>query len=151
MGIFFEQIEIVNRTSRALNVRFDGQDITIPPNYTAEGTRIEGVHTMVPKQVMPFALNQNVVMGSEELEDPSDFRSLVGFIDRKDRKPKSWHDISFVPVDDQGLDSMTRVPISAVTEDDPEVRQVLVRGRKIDGKLKLPSADNGGTLSPRAS
>jgi len=128
MGIFQEMIEMVNRTSRPLNIRFDGQDMELAPNYTAKGERIEGVTNMVPKIVLPYALNQNVVMGSEDAIDPSDFKSLIGVVynpaKEKGRK-HSWHDCSFL----EQSDKLTRTPLEDVLQDPNATIQV--RGKVI--------------------
>lgn len=125
MGIFHEQIEIVNRTSRTLEIIYDGQRIQIPANYTPEGERIKGVHTMVPTQVVPYALNQNVLMGSEDAIDPSDFTSLVGFVDPKAKNRKSWHEVSFL----EQSDALTRTPLADVLED--PTMKIIVRGKPV--------------------
>lgn len=136
MGIFHEQIEIVNRTSKPLTVRFDGQDITVPPNYDADGKRLPEVRTFVPRQIIPYALNQNVLMGTEKPESPSHFDSLVGFIEPKERKTKWYHDISHV----EQSDELTRVPLREFLEDDPQVKDIKVRGRRLDAAVSLPGS-----------
>ena len=77
MGIFFEQCEYVNRDCIQREIVYDGQRIYIPANYTASGQLIPDVHTFAPKIVAPYAMNQNVVMGSEDAVDPSEFDSYV--------------------------------------------------------------------------
>ena len=69
MGIFYEQVELVNRTPVNLSVRFDGQEKTLKP-----GTN------MVPAVVVPYAKNQNPIMGSQNPNDPTihGARYLVG-------------------------------------------------------------------------
>jgi len=143
MGIFYEQVEIVNRTSKPLTVRFDGQDMTIPPNYADGGERIKGIHTMVPRDVIPYALNQNVLMGSEQAETPSHFDSLVGFIEPKTKKTRWYHDISYK---EQNNEELTRVPLREFLEDDPQVKDIKVRGRKLDASVTMPS---GGAFDVR--
>ena len=60
MGIFFEQVAVVNRAPVALNVRFDGQDITIPPG-----------ESQIPKVAVNYAKNQNPIMGTADPDNPS--------------------------------------------------------------------------------
>ncbi len=151
MGIFQELVEVVVRVPRKLGLRFDGQDMPLLPNYNEIGERIEGVHNMIPRQCIAHLLNQNVRMGTEDPLDPSRFQSLVGIIDPKEKRKKSWHDISFIDEsEDTGVESMTRVNLREMLEDDPQVKDIKVRGRKdMNASVKLPSNDNGGTLAPR--
>ena len=69
MGIFHEQVVLVNRAPIDLTVQFDGQCKTLKPgdNY-------------VPAVVVQFAKNQNPVMGSQDPYNPhlSGCRYLVG-------------------------------------------------------------------------
>lgn len=125
MGIFQEMVEIVNRTSRTLEVLFDGQRIFVEPNYTPEGERIKTVHNMVPTIVIPYALNQNVLMGSEDAVDPSHFESVIGvvFNPKKDKKKHSWHECAFL----EQTDKLTRTPLEDVLED-PSAK-IIVRGK----------------------
>lgn len=125
-GVFQELVEVVNRTSEQLEIVFDGQRIFVEPNYDADGNRLEDVRNMVPVIVIPYALNQNVIMGSEDAIDPSDFRSKIGvvFNKKKDRKEHTWHDCSFVKPDPSKL---TRVPLEDVL-DDPTAK-IVIRGK----------------------
>ena len=137
MGLFHEQIQIVNRTSTPLTVRFDGQDMAIPANYDAEGERLPNVVTFIPRIALFYALNQNVLMGSEDPQSPSHFESKVGFIEPKEKKTKWYHDVSFVVEDPQEL---TRVKLREFLEDDPQVKDIKVRGRRIDAAVALPQS-----------
>jgi hypothetical protein len=83
---------------------------------------------MVPKIVVPFALNQNVWKGTESFRNPSAFKSLIGVVDKRERKKHSWHDCSFVSQAEVNK-CLTRVPIERVIEDDPTVKGVVVRGK----------------------
>lgn len=69
MGIFHEQVVLVNRAPENLTVRFDGQDKTLVPG-----------ENMVPAVVVDYAKNQNPIMGSVDPENPhiSGGRYLVG-------------------------------------------------------------------------
>lgn len=115
MGVFHDMVEVVNRTSERLEIMFDGQREFLAPNYTPDGKLIEGVHNMVPRQVIPFALNQTCIPGSEDALDVTSFRSFIGVIDKKERKPKSWHDISFI--DKRSITEVTRVSEEAINEE----------------------------------
>lgn len=137
MGIFHAHIAVVNRTCRSLNVRFDGQDIELEPNYTDSGERIEGVVNTIPEQAIPYALAQNPVMGSEHPQNPSDFRSLIGVVKRKGETANyTWHDCSFFDekawLKEHGINAMSRVAIREYLDDDPQVKDVVVRGRRTD-------------------
>jgi hypothetical protein len=127
MGIFHETVELVNRTSKPLEVIYDGQRTILEPNYDEAGVRQADVHNMLPKIVIPYALNQNVVMGSEDAVDPSHFESLVGVVynKKKDGKRHSWHDCTFK----EQTDKLTRTPLENVLED-PHA-EIQVRGRKV--------------------
>jgi hypothetical protein len=137
MGIFHEQVEVVNRTSKVLAVRFDGQDMEIEPNYDEQGNRLEGVVNFIPKVAMSYARAQNPIMGSESVTDPSAFDCLLGFIPKKGEKfHPSYMVTDFFDVTadalEKGTDALTRVPLSEVLEDDPQVKDVKVRGRRTD-------------------
>jgi hypothetical protein len=140
MGLFHEQIQVVNRTCKTLSVRFDGQDMEIPAGYNEKGERLKDVVSYLPKVAMFYALNQNPVMGTEDPMSPSHFDSKIGFVEPKAKKTKWYHEISFVP-DDSG--ELTRVRLREYLEDDPQVKDIVVRGRRLDGAVALP---RGGTF-----
>lgn len=134
MGVFHDMVELVNRTSQPLQIMFDGQRTTLEPNYTKDGQFLPDVHNMVPRQVVPYALNQTVIMGSEDVKSPSTFRSKVGVIDRRAEKDpkfrkKSWHDISFF--DTRQETEITRVPAEQILEEFAEPgAKIRAGGRK---------------------
>ena len=68
LGNFRESVTLVNRTNRNLNVRYDGEDITLPP----------GDNPNFPRVAVPYAKKQNPLMGSKHPNDPRKFISLVG-------------------------------------------------------------------------
>jgi len=74
MGIFQEMITVYNRAPVALTVRFDGQQIEIPPGATS-----------IPKVVAEFAKNQNPIMGSQDADNPnvSGAEYLIGIVGRR--------------------------------------------------------------------
>ncbi len=126
MGIFQDNCIMVNRTSKPLELIFDGQRMILQPNYNEKGERIEGVINTVPRVCIPYALNQNVRMGTEDAIDPSSFESLVGVeADSKDRKTYSWHDCSYI----EQTEALTRTPLEDVLED--PTAKIQVRGKKI--------------------
>jgi len=69
MGIFYDQVTLVNRAPINLTVMFDGQAKTLTPG-----------DNVVPEIVVGFAKNQNPVMGSQDPGNPhmSGARYLVG-------------------------------------------------------------------------
>ena len=78
MGIFYSQKVVVNRTPWELNVRFDGQDITIPPG-----------ESVLPELTIGYAKNQNPIMGSADPNNPSmsGARYLLGVKGQDDCTP----------------------------------------------------------------
>ena len=60
MGIFYDQVTIINLAPIPLNVTFDGQTMRVPPGESS-----------VPKVVVPYAKNQNVIMGSADADNPN--------------------------------------------------------------------------------
>lgn len=151
MGVFHETVEVVNRTTKPLNLRYDGQDMPIPANFDEAGELLEGVCTKIPRQCIPYVLAQNPVMGSESETDPSDFQSLVGIIDPKKnpKKQHSWYDCSFLPEEKQGIGNMTRVNVEEMLADELKPgEKIIVRGRRIDqvrpsdGKMPFDVREN---------
>lgn len=144
MGIFYEQAVLVNRTSKPCEVVFDGQRIKIKPNYDAAGKRLKGVVNSVPTLCIPYALNQNALMGSEDAHDPSSFQSVIGvedpLVEAGERTRKSWHECSFLEQDEA---APTRVKLEEYL-DDPSMT-VSVKGKVIPraGDAALP-----GTSAP---
>lgn len=59
MGIFIKQRKVFNRAPVTLMVTFDGQVERVPP----------GDHTL-PDITIPFAQNQNPIMGSQDPNNP---------------------------------------------------------------------------------
>lgn len=144
MGIFHDLVEAVNRTSKPLTIRYDGQDMVLEPNYDEVGDPIEGVRNMIPRVVIPYALNQCVLMGSERLRNPSAFTSLVGIIDSKKKQKHSWHETGFIE-DAVVEEHPTRVAFDAVMEDDPTIKGYKIKGRKVP---LAEDAEMGMTTTP---
>jgi len=130
MGIFFDTIEVVNRTSKQLNVRFDGQDMTLEPNYDENGNELEGVHNMLPTIAVPYAKNQNILMGSEDPSEPSVFDVLVGVKAKAGEKQKD--DISFC----EQSDEPTQVKLDELLQD-PSLK-IQRAGRKVRASEARP-------------
>ena len=123
MGVFYEQSEVVNRTSKVLHVRFDGQDIELQPNYDAEGKLLVDVRNMIPTITIPYAKSQNVLMGSEAAMDPTDYEVLIGVKAKSGAKQKD--DISFC----EQSSEPTRVRLEDYL-DDPTLK-IQVGGRRL--------------------
>lgn len=85
MGIFYKQVKVFNRAPVAITVRFDGQDMTLPPG--------EGV---LPQQAIQYAKNQNPIMGSQDPSNPSISGAsfLIGVVGSRDNceplTPEEW-------------------------------------------------------------
>ena len=127
MGIFFQQVELVNRTSERVEIMYDGQRVYLKPNYTATGERIPGVVNLVPKQVVANALNQSVIFGTEKAKDPSSFQSKIGLVPPlSQRKLKPWNDCSFY--DDSKNTEISRVSQAELMDEivlDPTAKLVI--------------------------
>lgn len=78
MGIFHEQVILVNRAPLSLTVTFDGQEKTLKPG-----------ENMVPAIVVDYAKNQNPIMGSADPYNPhiSGGQYLVGVKDSPEGDP----------------------------------------------------------------
>ncbi len=139
MGIFYEQVEMINRTSGPLPVRFDGQDLVLKANYTSEGKFIGTVHNMVPTVVVPYARAQCVLMGSEDPLDPSLWESLVGV------KGNKKHDTSYK----EQSDVLSRVDLEQYL-DDPNAK-IVVAGRRVRLTEARPVRDDQMPFEPRMS
>lgn len=61
MAIFGETVNLVNRTKKLLNARFDGRDEAIFP----------GENPGFPKVAVTYAKRQNPLMGSEDPQNPT--------------------------------------------------------------------------------
>lgn len=86
MGIFHESVELFNRAPIDLTVTFDGQAKTLKPGLNS-----------VPAVVVPYAKNQNPIMGSQDPYNPniSGCRFLVGVPGKDECKPLTkaeWED-----------------------------------------------------------
>jgi hypothetical protein len=68
LGTFSNSVTIVNRTTRVLNVRYDGEDIQLQP----------GENPGFPLVAVGYAKRQNKLMGSQHPLNPTRFIALVG-------------------------------------------------------------------------
>lgn len=71
-------VTVINRTSKPLEVRYDGQTGIIPP-YPAK--------TPMSRIAADRAIVQNRIPGTENPYDPADFQSYVGVVEWADRAP----------------------------------------------------------------
>jgi hypothetical protein len=130
MGIFMENVEYINRDCIKRTITFDGQRASVEPNYDKDGKFLKDVHNFLPKICIPYALNQNVVMNSEDAIDPSDFQSYVVPKIRKRKKGKETdeyrYDFSFLPSSKNT--SKTRVDLTTYL-DDPSLKVLEGRGK----------------------
>lgn len=74
LGQFKDSVTLVNRTSRILTVRFDGEDTYLQP----------GENPGFPLVAVPYAKKQNILMGSRHPDVPMQFIALVGVKGSKD-------------------------------------------------------------------
>lgn len=79
MGVlsnYQDSVTIVNRTvgagkfERVLTVRYDGEEVYLKP----------GENVSFPKVAVPYAIKQNILMGSRNPRDPRQFISLIGVV-----------------------------------------------------------------------
>lgn len=68
LGNFKDSVTLVNRTSRVLGCRYDGEDIKLKP----------GDNPGFPSIAVPYAKRQNVLMGSRHPTSAAKFISMVG-------------------------------------------------------------------------
>ena len=129
MGIFHKQIPVINRTwNEHLEVVYDGQRIYLEPNYNEIGELLPDVQNALPERVIPYALAQTVILGTESALNPSNFKSKVGVPGEKRR---SWGDCSFLEDPTNGGE-ITRVSQAEIMEEyvaDPKAKLV-VKGKK---------------------
>lgn len=64
----FDVVEVGNRTSKPINVLYDGKTFVLPPYPRTKE---------LPKVVADRALQQHVIMGTEDPFNPKRFESLV--------------------------------------------------------------------------
>lgn len=140
MGVFHTMVEVVNRTSKPLTVRFDGQDMVLQPNYNVEGKLLPDVHNLIPDIAVPYAKSQNVRMGSEDPLDPSSYDELVA-VKAVKSGVKQKDDLSYL----EQSDELTRVRLEDYL-DDPTAK-ITVAGRRVTkGDASVKTGQASGTL-----
>lgn len=141
MGIFYDQVTLVNRTPVDLTVMFDGQAKTLKP----------GPNT-VPEVVVSFAKNQNPVMGSQDPGNPhmSGARYLVG-VQMADGVAFPGDEIEPLTLEEweDHLNRPCREDERAAFEEkysgDPQAKLVVHgKGRKIPAKSRYEAGGNAG-------
>lgn len=136
---YADMVEIVNRTSQPLVVRWDGTDFTLAPNYTADGERIQGVTNMIPSVVVEYAKNQHPLMGSEDSMDPSAFQTLVGVVARKGRPQRD--ELSHLEQNGK----LTRVPLDDYLG--PNDKVIMGRDKKFrNAEAAMPNLSHMGNI-----
>lgn len=80
LSTYQESVTLINRTSRVLTGRYDGEDIRIQP----------GENPGFPKVAVQYVKNQNILKGSKHPSDPRKFICLIGVKGSKD-------DVSVIP------------------------------------------------------
>lgn len=120
MGIFHEQVQVFNRTPIDLNVRFDGQDMVLKP----------GVNS-IPRVALPYAKNQNPVMGSQDPTNPalSGASFLIGVVAKKGERQRDNIEPMTIEEWEAHLKRPMRLDEVALFEErygaDPKARMVL--------------------------
>ena len=140
MGVFQTLVEVINRTSQPLMVRYDGQDTVLRPNYDAEGNFLPEIHNLIPDITVDYARNQNILMGSEDPEDPSDYQMLVGVLAKPGQNQK--HDISFL----EQSEAPSRVDLATMLAGDQTVKEIKLGGRKQQKRAKHSEAAVPGNV-----
>ena len=117
MGVFYEHAAVINRAPIDITVTFDGQGKTLTPGKN-----------MIPRITIPYARNQNPIMGKQDPNNPSIFggRYLIGVpgedlpADCLPLTPEEWAD---------HLGQPQRIDSKAAFEEryggDPKARQVI--------------------------
>lgn len=120
LGVFPELVEIVNRCPWDLSVMFDGQTKTLPPGKN-----------LVPGVTLQYALNQNPLMGSGDLNNPTvtGCQYLIGIVGRERQYPCE-------PLTAEQIEAQTNNPcrwdyLELMEERmDRKTEHVVVKGRK---------------------
>lgn len=125
MGIFYEMVEVINRTSKPLTGRFDGQDLTLLPNYNDKGEQINRGENMVPRVAVGHLKQQNPLMNSEDPLNPLSYTSLVGRVAVARKGEVQKDALTYLEQDETALTRVNREEF----EDDRMIK-TKVRGRK---------------------
>lgn len=126
MSLMPELVTLVNRTSRVLTAKFDGNDYRLQPG-----------ENLVPKVIVPYAKDQNIQMGSEDEINPTEFVSLVGVPGKDDCSPLEQND-----------DEPSRVQLSKIVGENVKI---VKRGKKartaFEATVPVPGGGNAGILA----
>jgi len=123
LSVFRDSVTLVNRTTRPLSVRYDGEDIILKP----------GENPGFPLVAVPYAKKQNKLMGSQHPINPMKFISLVGVKDTSDdvspieKEVLAVADTKLEPMDRDGSfygEPMGKVKLLKKTGFDPYEAQV---------------------------
>lgn len=116
----FDTVECGNRSSKPLTVQYDGKQFVLPPYPRTKE---------LPKIVADRALQQHVIMGTEDPFNPKCFRSLVYVKGWKDGYREPWPDR---PAEQS--DSIERIDRSLCDTDRQEA-EVMTFGRMPPEKM----------------
>jgi hypothetical protein len=143
MNFFGDTVTIVNRAPWPVNVRWDGKDVLLQPGETPG----------FPRLAVPYAKNQNPLMGSEDPNDPTKFQYLVGVKGSKKDNCAPLTDEEVL----QHSNSPQRLNRSIMQEErgDSKAREVL-RGKKQAPAFQARydfgmNADDGGVIANSAT
>lgn len=114
LGTYNDSVTLVNRTPYALNVRYDGEDISLKP----------GENPGFPKVVVEFAKRQNPLKGSQHPTDPRRFICMVGVKGTKDDCSPIAQDVL-----DAAAQKLERVDRDGSTWDEPMAPVKLLKKR----------------------
>ena len=126
MGIFHNMTEVRNLAPVPLNIRFDGQEIAVPPGKT-----------FIPKVTVLYAMNQNPIMGTADADNPniSGGKYLIVPVGSKyDREPLTEEEWT------AHLNKPCRIDEEAFFADRLGPREKMVtrgRGRKVQAKSRF--------------
>lgn len=134
-AVFPETVTLVNRTSKVLFVTFDGQTKALEP----------GENPGFPLIAVWHAKKQNVLMGSEDPNNPMSRTYLVGVKVKAGQKQKD--DISPLEQSD-APQFLNREELDTA----PGVKKVMLRGRKKASAFDagVPQSDDGGVYAAGA-
>lgn len=135
---YADMVELVNRTSKVLNVTWDGIQFNLEPNFDKNGKAIKDVHNFVPRVVVEYAKNQHPLMGSEDSLDVSSFQTLVGVKAKTGQKQKD--DISFL----EQSNALTRVPMDDYVG--PNDKVIIGRGKFRSVEASVPNVSQMGNI-----
>lgn len=132
MAVFHDLVTLVNRAPVPLSIRFDGQEHTLQPG-----------ENQVPSIVIPYAKNQNPIMGTHDPNNPSmsGGKYLVGVKGTKDPiKPLTEAEWKAHLGSPSYLDTDALFDGKLTKKD-----HVVVRGRKLPSAFETRERQSGNT------